>query len=172
MPPPTLEDIVVLEMTIRGRVVLPKNAIEYRAQVEKMHNVGYHSRKPIMFVLCNDNDDVKQVLAFCMKHDMPISVRSGGHSACGSSLKDATVVIDLANIKHMSYVSLHMYCVCCVRLPEGATARSLPWLGRFENELLTNTPSCSYVTGRHDRSSHIWSRLQLVGSQCIVDAPW
>jgi hypothetical protein len=48
MAPLTLEDIVLLEMTIRGRVVIPKNSLEYQTQVQKNHNAGFHHHKPAM----------------------------------------------------------------------------------------------------------------------------
>jgi FAD binding domain len=57
----------------------------------------------IQFILCNDNGDVQQALRFVTQHEMSVSIRSGGHSACGSSIKEGSVVIDLANINHLHY---------------------------------------------------------------------
>jgi FAD/FMN-containing dehydrogenase len=105
MAPPTVEDIVMLEMTIRGRVIVPAAVVEYECAIKKMHNVGFHDRKPALFVQCKDTADVQAALAFVNKHELPISVRSGGHSVCGSSLRDGTVVIDVGTIDQVSYVS-------------------------------------------------------------------
>jgi len=87
MAPPSIDDIVLLEMMIRGRVILP-DTIEYECQVKQNHNVALHSNKPLLFILCHDTADVKEALAFVVKHELPLSVRSGGHSPCGSSCRD------------------------------------------------------------------------------------
>jgi FAD/FMN-containing dehydrogenase len=58
-----------------------------------------------MFVLCHDEADVKVALEFCTTHSLPISIRSGGHGACGSSIRDGTVVIDLSRMRSIAYVS-------------------------------------------------------------------
>lgn len=68
-----------------------------------MHNVGFHANKPALFVLCSDNADVQDALKFATRHGLPVSVRSKGHSACGSSIKSDSMVIDLANINHCDY---------------------------------------------------------------------
>jgi hypothetical protein len=98
-------DLVGLAMTIRGRVVIPGNVREYQAEVERVHNAGFWDRKPLFFVLCHDQEDVRLALDFCTRRSLPISIRSGGHSACGSSLRDGTVVIDLSRMRHIVYVS-------------------------------------------------------------------
>ena len=104
MAPPTVDDIVTLEMTIRGRVVVPQNSLEYDSATKRNHNAGFHDRKPALFILCKDTADVQAALQFTTKHELPISVRSGGHSVCGSSLREGTVVIDLGGIDHVDYV--------------------------------------------------------------------
>jgi FAD binding domain len=104
MAPPTVDDIVMLEMTIRGRVVVPQNTLEYESAIKKNHNAGFHDRKPTLFILCKDTADVQAALQFTTRHELPICVRSGGHSACGSSLREGTVVIDLGGIDHVDYV--------------------------------------------------------------------
>lgn len=99
----THDDVVGLAMTIRGRVVLPVNTREFRAELERSHNCGFWSRHPLMFVLCHDAPDVQRALEFCKRFQLPLSVRSGGHSACGSSVKDGTVVIDLSRMRRIQY---------------------------------------------------------------------
>lgn len=108
MPPPlpfTPDDVVMLDMTIRGRVVVPENESEYRYEVEKTHNAGFRNRTPLLFVLCHDREDVRTALEFCTSREIPVSVRSGGHSACGSSIRSDTVVVDLGRMRELSYVS-------------------------------------------------------------------
>jgi FAD/FMN-containing dehydrogenase len=99
------DDIVGLAMSIRGRVVLPSNFREYQAEVERVHNSGLWDRKPLFFVLCHDEEDVRVALNFCTQRSLPISIRSGGHSASGSSLRDGTVVIDVSRMRNIAYVS-------------------------------------------------------------------
>ena len=101
----TADDVVLLEMTIRGHIVLPENRVQYEYELSRMHNAVYHDRAPFFFVLCHDKEDVKNAIAFCTKHGAPISVRSGGHSACGSSCKSESVVIDTSRMRGLSYVS-------------------------------------------------------------------
>ena len=53
------------------------------------------SRRPRYVAECLAVDDVVAVLAFARAHDLPIAVRSGGHSATGLSLCDDGIVLDM-----------------------------------------------------------------------------
>lgn len=52
-------------------------------------------RRPRMVAECASVDDVVAALAFARDHDLPISVRAGGHSVAGRSLCDDGVVLDV-----------------------------------------------------------------------------
>lgn len=96
----------MLAMMTRGEVVVPDNEREYEYQVTKGHNVMLHeTNKPVMFLLCHDEGDVKEGLQFALKHDLPISIRSGGHGVAGDSCRDGSFVIDLSRMNHVRYVS-------------------------------------------------------------------
>ena len=103
MAPPEMQDIIELQRSIRGRVVIPQNSYEFEYQVKKMHSASFHGRKPLMFCLCHDTGDVVVVMKFIDKHGLQLSVRSSGHSVCGSSCKDDTVVVDVGNMRHCEY---------------------------------------------------------------------
>jgi FAD/FMN-containing dehydrogenase len=105
MTPLDPDEFVGLAVMIRGRVVLPSNLREYQAEVERVHNASFWDRKPLFFVLCHDQEDVRVALDFCTRRSLPISIRSGGHSACGSSFRDGTAIIDLGRMRHIVYVS-------------------------------------------------------------------
>ena len=73
MAPPS-PDIVLLDMMIRGRVILP-DTIEYDCQLKKMpHDVAFHPNKPLFFILCHDIVDVKEALAFVSQASNSLSV--------------------------------------------------------------------------------------------------
>jgi hypothetical protein len=86
--PPSQDDVILLSMTTRGGVVLPLSP-KYDMLIRKQHNADLHSNKPAFFVECLDTGDVVEAVKFASKHEMPVSVRSGGHGADGSSLKGA-----------------------------------------------------------------------------------
>jgi hypothetical protein len=52
-------------------------------------------RRPLAVARCAAPDDVVAALAFAREHDLPISVRAGGHSVAGLSLNDGGLVLDL-----------------------------------------------------------------------------
>lgn len=52
-------------------------------------------RRPRLVAECVTVDDVVTVLGFTREHNLPVSVRAGGHSVAGLSLCDDGVVLDL-----------------------------------------------------------------------------
>lgn len=98
------DDVVALAMMTRGDLIVPANKRSYDYQVTKMHNVGLHdSVKPLMFLLCRDELDVVEGVKFATTFDLPTSVRSGGHGVDGSSCRDGSFVIDLAEMHRTEY---------------------------------------------------------------------
>eukprot|EP00567_Pseudictyota_dubia_P006457 CAMPEP_0197441264 /NCGR_PEP_ID=MMETSP1175-20131217/7575_1 /TAXON_ID=1003142 /ORGANISM="Triceratium dubium, Strain CCMP147" /LENGTH=495 /DNA_ID=CAMNT_0042971511 /DNA_START=104 /DNA_END=1591 /DNA_ORIENTATION=+ len=102
MPPPTPDDIVGLDMMIRGQVVVPGSVL-FEGEAKKQHSAIFHSNKPALYVLCKDITDVQEALRFVTKHGMQLSIRSGGHSICGSSIRDGSVVVDVGCISDVDY---------------------------------------------------------------------
>jgi FAD/FMN-containing dehydrogenase len=110
----------MLSMTVRGGVVTP-DMPAYQRMVEKQHSASFHSRQPAFFVNCRTVEDVVEAVNFCRKHEMPVSVRSGGHSACGSSLESGTAVIDLSGFNRVEYDASTQ----CARIGVGATLHDI-----------------------------------------------
>src|SRR5690606_35835216 len=50
-------------------------------------------RRPLAVARCAAPDDVVAALAFARDHDLPVSVRAGGHSVAGLSLNDGGLVL-------------------------------------------------------------------------------
>ena len=90
------EGIERLASNIRGKVILPADAAYEDAR--QVWN-GAFDCHPAAIVRCMDAEDVKAVVNFARKQEMPLSVRSGGHSASGDSTNDNGVVIDLSDMK-------------------------------------------------------------------------
>mmetsp|Transcript_23559 Transcript_23559/g.43538 ORF Transcript_23559/g.43538 Transcript_23559/m.43538 type:complete len:136 (+) Transcript_23559:109-516(+) len=61
MPPPTPDDIVGLDMMIRGQVVVPGSVL-FEGEAKKQHSAIFHSNKPALYVLCKDITDVQEAL--------------------------------------------------------------------------------------------------------------
>jgi FAD/FMN-containing dehydrogenase len=57
---------------------------------------GHVQRRPALVARCGGVADVMAVVRFCREHDLPASVRGGGHAVAGHSICDGGVVIDLS----------------------------------------------------------------------------
>jgi FAD/FMN-containing dehydrogenase len=78
---------------------------------------GTADRHPALIVRCANANDVIVALTFARRQDMPISVRSGGHSPAGYSLNDGGMVIDLSQMRAISIDPER----CTARLEPGLT---------------------------------------------------
>ena len=91
--PMTLGDF---KARLRGEVILPDDE-------------GYHSARrvwngridayPAMIIRCANRTDVARAVEFARLRQLPVAVRSGGHSVCGQSVCDGSIVIDLSRMK-------------------------------------------------------------------------
>src|SRR5215204_6823471 len=57
---------------------------------------GNVRRRPALIARCWGVADVIAVVRFCRDHDLPASVRGGGHAVAGHAICDGGVVIDLS----------------------------------------------------------------------------
>ena len=82
--------------TLRGPVVLPGN-LAYD-DVRRVWNLAI-DRHPSSIVRCADVDDVRRTIEFARTHDLPLAVRSGGHSQAGHGTCDGGIVLDLGALR-------------------------------------------------------------------------
>ncbi len=81
---------------IRGLVLDPASP-EYEA-ARQVHNAAF-DRHPALVVRPADALDVARAVDLATEADLPIAVRSGGHSLAGHGTGDGAVVIDLSSLK-------------------------------------------------------------------------
>jgi FAD/FMN-containing dehydrogenase len=85
-----------LESGLRGRVIRPGDS-DYD-DARRVWNAMIDKR-PALIVRCAGAGDVVHSVRFAREHDMPVSVRGGGHNVGGNSLCDGGLVIDLSPMK-------------------------------------------------------------------------
>ena len=117
-------DTAVLEQfanSLRGRLIMPDDT-DYN-EARAVWN-GMIDRPPALIARCEDAADVMAAVNFAREHDMPLTVKAGGHSVAGKSLSEDGLVLDLSAMN-------------AVRVdPEAQTARVGPgatW-GDFDHE--------------------------------------
>ncbi|HEX8769873.1 MAG TPA: FAD-binding oxidoreductase, partial [Acidimicrobiales bacterium] len=57
---------------------------------------GHVQRQPVLIARCRGVTDVIAAVRFCREHELPASVRGGGHAVAGHAICDGGVVIDLS----------------------------------------------------------------------------
>jgi FAD binding domain/Berberine and berberine like len=75
---------------IAGEVVVP-NSPAY----DDLRNVFNRAGSPAVIVRGHSNDDIVTALRFARKHQLPVSVRSGGHGLSGLATNNGGLVLDL-----------------------------------------------------------------------------
>lgn len=87
------------ESRLLGSLVRPIDA-EYDGarQIVNM----FHDGHPAYIVRAADAADVLRAIEFARENDLPITVRSGGHSLSGDSMADGSVVVDMSGMKAIS----------------------------------------------------------------------
>lgn len=88
-PVPLLDD---LKEALRNRLILPSDpAYDEGRQVWN----GMIDRHPAAIARCRNVDDVLAVVDFAREHEVPVSVRGGGHNVAGKAVRDGAIMIDL-----------------------------------------------------------------------------
>ena len=80
--------------------------------------VFFASARPALVVRPRDPHEVAAAVRCAVRDDLPLSVRSGGHSALGHGTNDGGMVIDLAHLDHVEVLDAHRR---LVRVGGGAT---------------------------------------------------
>ena len=90
------------DCTIDGfRGVCLNNTSAGYEEARKIWN-GMIDRKPGLIAQCTGTTDVAAAVAFANKHNLLVSVKSGGHNIAGSALCDGGLTIDLSGMRGVS----------------------------------------------------------------------
>ncbi len=87
-----------LEQHLSGSVIRPDDAAY--GQTRRVWNRAVN-RYPALIVQPAHAQDVRHAIAFARQHNLPIAVRSGGHSPAGYGTVNDGLVIDLNRMKHV-----------------------------------------------------------------------
>jgi FAD binding domain/Berberine and berberine like len=85
-----------LESGLRGKVVCPGDRGYDTARA--VFN-GMIDRRPLAVIRPVDARDVVRCITFARQHDLPLSVRGGGHSVAGNAVRDGALMLDLSGMK-------------------------------------------------------------------------
>jgi FAD binding domain/Berberine and berberine like len=108
-----------LESGLQGKVVWPGDRGYDTARA--VFN-GMVDRRPLAVIRSADASDVVRCISFARRHDVPLSVRGGGHSVAGNAVRDGAIMLDLSGMKALRVD------------PEGRTVKAGPGLtlGEFD----------------------------------------
>jgi FAD/FMN-containing dehydrogenase len=96
MPAVSVVDVSALSRGVNGRVVVPGDA-DY--DVTRAGFNGMIDRRPAAIVRIASDDDAAAAIAFARERDLPLAIRSGGHSAPGHGCCDDGIVIDCRDLQ-------------------------------------------------------------------------
>jgi FAD/FMN-containing dehydrogenase len=85
-----------LKSGLRGEMVCPGDRGYDTARA--VFN-GMIDRRPLAVIRPMDASDVVGCITFARRHDLPLSVRGGGHSVAGSAVRDGAIMLDLSGMK-------------------------------------------------------------------------
>ncbi|MDA0160697.1 FAD-binding oxidoreductase [Solirubrobacter ginsenosidimutans] len=97
----TPKQVRALKAAVRGRVLTPSSAGYDAARV--VFNRRYDGVKPPAVVQVKDAADVRAVVEWANRFEIPLVSRSGGHGYNGDSTSATAVVVDLNALNRISY---------------------------------------------------------------------
>ena len=81
-----------LDAMISGSVITPDS--DRYESARRVFN-GMIDRRPAAIAQCRGAADVMDVVKYAREHEMPVTVRGGGHNVAGKAVKDGAITIDL-----------------------------------------------------------------------------
>lgn len=87
-----------LHVDLPGEVIRPGDATY--DEVRAVFN-GMIDRRPFAVLRCRETADVARGVAFAREHDLPVSIRGGGHSIGGNAVCDGGIMLDLSRMKDL-----------------------------------------------------------------------
>ena len=81
---------------IRGRVLRPGE--DGYDEARAIWN-GLIDRRPALIVQCTGAADVVDAVDFAREHQLPLSIKGGGHNVAGNAVNDDGLVIDLSQMR-------------------------------------------------------------------------
>jgi FAD/FMN-containing dehydrogenase len=111
-----------LESAFRGQLIRPGADGPYD-DARRIWN-RLIDKRPALIARCANADDVARSVRFAHEHELPVSVRGGGHNIAGNCVCDGGLMIDLSTMKSIQVD------------PERRTARAQPGLtlGEFDRQ--------------------------------------
>ncbi len=100
-------------------------------------------RRPLAIVRAADADDVAEAVRFAREHDLPLAVRSGGHSMAFHSVVDDAIVVDFSEMKRIRLDARSRM----ARVQPGATSGDLATLANANGLALSTGDTHSVGTG-------------------------
>ena len=98
-PSLSAETTEALSTKLTGEVLLPGNQVYDTAR--SLWNAMI-DRHPAVIVQPESNDDVIAAVNFARDHDLPVSIRGGGHNVAGHAVADGCVMLDLCKMRGVS----------------------------------------------------------------------
>ena len=84
-------------------ILLPRDQSFESACVDRVFNQRRPARCPLAIVRASSPNDVRTAIELAKELKCDISVRGGGHSWAGWSIRDNSVLIDLGGLNAISY---------------------------------------------------------------------
>jgi len=85
-----------LRTSLRGQLLCPEDSDYDKGR--KVFNAMI-DRRPALIARCTGAVDVIACVRFAREHDLPVSIRGGGHSIAGTAVCDDGLVVDLSMMK-------------------------------------------------------------------------
>lgn len=89
-------NLTALAKDLDGALVKPGEA--QWAAARQLYNTRYDSLKPTAVAYVANPDDIRTTLAYARAHDVPVSIRNGGHSYGGWSSGTGRLVVDVSKL--------------------------------------------------------------------------